>query len=141
VPIFSWCEGKLSGAYIRAYMEMGLDELGREMADHERAALDALDALTCRDDLLFQTLLEPGEMTIINNYTVMHTRTGFKDSDDPARKRHLLRLWLSAHEPRPVVRGVRRYDLHKGIARQAGRSTYYTGETPTVEVSRPQART
>ena len=39
-----------------------------------------------------------------------------------------------------MVRGVRRYDLHKGIAAQAGRSTYYTGETPTVEVPRPAAR-
>ncbi len=140
VPILSWCEGRLSGAYIRAYMEMGLEELGRAMSEHERAALDALDDLSCSDDLLFQTLLEPGEMTIINNYTVMHTRTGFEDDDDPAKKRHLLRLWLSAHEPRPVVQGVRRYDLHKGIAVQAGQTTYYTGETPTVEVPRPTAR-
>jgi hypothetical protein len=121
-------------------MEMGLEELGREMSEHERAALDALDDLTCRDDLLFQTRLEPGELTIINNYTVMHTRTGFEDHDEPARKRHLMRLWLSAHEPRPVVKGVRRYDLHKGIAKQAGRKTYYSGETPTVEVPRPHAR-
>jgi len=39
-----------------------------------------------------------------------------------------------------VVQGVRRYDLHQGIAKQAGQTTYYTGETPTVDVPRPAAR-
>ena len=34
----------------------------------------------------------------------------------------------------------RRYDLHRGIAKQAGQPTYYTGKTPAVEVARPHAR-
>jgi hypothetical protein len=31
----------------------------------------------------------------ISNHTIVHSRTEYQDHLDPARKRHLLRLWLS----------------------------------------------
>ena len=34
-------------------------------------------------------------MQLLNNYVVIHSRTNFEDHDEPALKRHLLRLWLS----------------------------------------------
>ena len=40
--------------------------------------------------------------------TILHNRTAFEDADEPALKRHLLRLWLVAHEPRrPVDEAMR----------------------------------
>ena len=33
----------------------------------------------------------------LNNRVVLHARTEFVDFDEPERKRHLLRLWLTAH--------------------------------------------
>jgi hypothetical protein len=41
-------------------------------------------------DLDFQ----PGQMQIINNRVIGHARTGFKDSPEPDKKRHLVRLWF-----------------------------------------------
>jgi len=39
--------------------------------------------------------LPPGSMLFCNNHTVFHMRTEFVDWPEPARRRHLLRLWLS----------------------------------------------
>ena len=41
--------------------------------------------------------LEPGELNLLKNNTALHARTEFEDHAEPARKRHLLRLWLTAH--------------------------------------------
>ena len=54
-----------------------------------------------------------------SNYTVFHARTAFTDS--PEHRRHLLRLWLAADPPRPVVPETRHYTGEPGIPPQAGR--------------------
>ena len=38
---------------------------------------------------------EPGDIQLLSNHTVIHARTDYEDYDEPERKRHLLRLWLS----------------------------------------------
>lgn len=42
--------------------------------------------------------LEPGEINYLKNNAVLHARTEYQDFDDPERKRHLVRLWLTAHD-------------------------------------------
>lgn len=41
-------------------------------------------------------------MQFVHNHTVQHDRTAFEDRPEPARKRHLLRLWLAAPGARPL---------------------------------------
>jgi hypothetical protein len=41
-------------------------------------------------------LLESGEINYLKNNAVLHARSEFVDFDQPERKRHLLRLWLTA---------------------------------------------
>jgi hypothetical protein len=36
----------------------------------------------------------PGDMQFLKNASILHKRTEYEDWDEPARKRHLLRLWL-----------------------------------------------
>ena len=38
----------------------------------------------------------------MHNHQILHARTDYEDWPEPARKRHLIRLWLSAHNPRPL---------------------------------------
>ena len=45
----------------------------------------------------------------INNCTMLHNRTAFEDGSDPARKRHLLRLWLMLDGRRPLAPAVHAY--------------------------------
>ena len=39
--------------------------------------------------------LEPGDIQLVHNHTILHDRTAFEDFPEPERKRHLLRLWLA----------------------------------------------
>ena len=139
VPVFAWRDGVLSSRHLRAYVEMAAKETGRPLPDADVAALDCLDELACREDLLFETLLEPGEATFINNYTVLHTRTEFEDGADAAKRRHLLRLWLAVDEPRPMPDEIRSY-AGRGIAPRKGRASYYTGPSLAPLRKRPGKR-
>jgi hypothetical protein len=40
----------------------------------------------------------PGDIQLLNNAVMLHSREAYEDDVDPARRRHLLRLWLAAHD-------------------------------------------
>jgi hypothetical protein len=57
--------------------------------------LDLYDELAASEDLQLEMELRPGDIQLISNHTIVHARTGYDDYDDPERRRHLLRLWLT----------------------------------------------
>jgi hypothetical protein len=65
-------------------------------------ALDLFDALTNDPALHFTMALEPGDMQFVHNHVLLHDRTAFEDWAEPARRRHLLRLWLAPEAARPL---------------------------------------
>jgi hypothetical protein len=71
-----------------------LPEVG-PLAPERLRLLDRYDALACSAEFHLEMDLAPGDMQFISNHTVVHARTMYEDDRDPARKRHLLRLWLS----------------------------------------------
>jgi hypothetical protein len=58
-------------------------------------ALDLIDILLQDPALSYSMWLEKGDLQLLNNYKVVHSRTRFVDHEDPDQKRHLLRLWLA----------------------------------------------
>lgn len=56
-------------------------------------ALDRFDELAADDRFCVSMRLEPGDLQLVSNHTVVHSRTEYQD--DPLAPRHLLRLWLS----------------------------------------------
>ena len=46
--------------------------------------------------------LQPGDMQFVYNHSQLHDRTAFVDWPDPAKRRHLLRLWLSPEGDREL---------------------------------------
>lgn len=60
-----------------------------------RETMDVLDAILQRPDLMFTMHLEPGDLQILNNHSMLHSRTDFVDFDEPEKKRLLYRLWLA----------------------------------------------
>jgi hypothetical protein len=61
----------------------------------QHEAMDELDAVLRRPELMYSMYLRPGDMQMLNNHVTLHSRTEFEDHDDPARKRCLFRLWLA----------------------------------------------
>ncbi len=47
-------------------------------------------------------VLEPGDIQFIHNHQILHARTAYEDYEEPDKKRHLLRLWLSPPNGRPL---------------------------------------
>jgi Taurine catabolism dioxygenase TauD, TfdA family len=41
---------------------------------------------------------EPGDIQFLSNAKILHSREAFEDHAEVGRRRHLLRLWLAAHE-------------------------------------------
>jgi hypothetical protein len=68
----------------------------------ERAVLEAYDAIAARPELYLDMELAPGDVQLLSNHTILHARTAYEDHAEPARKRHLLRLWVSLATPRDV---------------------------------------
>ncbi len=50
---------------------------------------------------------ERGDVQLLNNGRILHAREAYEDHDDPAARRHLLRLWLAAHAFASVEAGLR----------------------------------
>jgi len=130
VPVFSQCNGATSCVYLRAFIDMAADDLGRPLSEDETAALDLFEAMAERTDLRLALSLKPGDAYIANNYTILHSRTAFEDHDAPERRRHFLRLWLKGYagHGRPVVDAVRRFYRDDGIEKREGGSTLYAHE-------------
>jgi Taurine catabolism dioxygenase TauD, TfdA family len=111
-PVFSFLDEKLSIRYsptsIRAAQRF--EELPRLTKEHNEA-LDLINEIANAEGQTLFMDFERGDIQMLNNYTVLHSRTEFEDHDDPARKRHLLRMWLQ-------LRNGRR--LPSGFGRRAG---------------------
>lgn len=103
IPPLNWHAGKLTVFYQRQYIDSAqrFPDALRLTPDHV-AALDRFDAAADDPDLHLRMRLEPGDMQFVYNHSQLHDRTGFTDHADPARRRHLFRLWLSAPGDRPL---------------------------------------
>lgn len=129
VPVFSTVDGVVSCCYLRHFIDMAAVESNRPLSELERAALDYFEAVSNREDMLLKFELEAGEALFFNNYAVLHSRTAFEDHAEPERRRHLLRLWLSAPGGRPIDANLRRYYGDGGIAGRGDGDTLYQGDT------------
>lgn len=95
IPVLSFLDDRLTVIYQRRYIESAQRFAGApRLDDRQRAALDAFDAALDDPELHLEMDLEPGDVQFVHNHQLLHDRTAFVDDPDPARRRHLLRLWL-----------------------------------------------
>ncbi len=101
-PVFAFEQGYFSARGASAYIRKAQGLPG--VPPFTEAQLEAMK--------LFQSMVrdcaatidfEPGDIQLLHNHVILHTRTAFEDWPEPERKRHLLRLWLKDDDGRPVV--------------------------------------
>jgi hypothetical protein len=103
IPVFTWHAQLMSTIYQRQYIDSAQRfESAMRLTPLHVEALDCFDALANDTRLNFLMRLEPGDMQFVHNHTLLHDRTAFEDWQEPARKRHLLRLWLSSPQARSL---------------------------------------
>jgi hypothetical protein len=104
IPVFTWHGERLTVMYQRQYIDSAQAFAEAPRQDEElRAALDLFDALADDPALHLRMDLHPGDLQFVYNHALLHDREAFEDSPDPARKRHLLRLWISLPGDRPLA--------------------------------------
>lgn len=96
IPVFNYHDGLVSTIYQRQYIESARRFPGvAPLTPSQIEALDLLDQLANDPNLNLMMELEPGDIQLVHNHTILHDRTAFEDFPEPERKRHLLRLWLA----------------------------------------------
>lgn len=95
IPIYEQHAGRIFCRYVRRFIESAqrFAEVPR-LTSRQIEALQTFDSLQTDPAYRFDMNLEPGDMQFLNNYVVLHSRTGYEDHEDVDHKRHLLRLWL-----------------------------------------------
>jgi len=103
IPVFNYHEGLVSTIYQRQYIESARRFPGvPPLTPLQIEALDLLDQLANDPQLNLVMDLQPGDIQLVHNHTILHDRTAFEDYPEPDRKRHLLRLWLAPVNARPL---------------------------------------
>lgn len=103
IPVFNWYKNKLSVIYQRQYIDSAQRFAGAfKLSAQHIAALDKFDQL-CNDPHLHLSMqLQPGDMQFVYNHNLLHDRTAFVDYAQAEKRRHLLRLWISAAKDREL---------------------------------------
>jgi hypothetical protein len=126
-PVYDEADGLLCSKWNRNRIQVAQQIEGvPPLTPQQRAAMDALDEVLRRPELMYAMYLQPGDVQILNNHVTLHSRTEFVDYEEPSRKRVLFRLWLAPPDsPRlpeswlPAYRSVSPGTVRGGIIGQA----------------------
>jgi hypothetical protein len=104
IPIYHWHDGRLSCIYVRQYIESAQQHFpqARRLSEAQYEAMDLMDEL-CNDPEIHLAMdFRPGDVQLLHNHQILHSRGDFENWPQPERHRHLLRLWLAPPEARPL---------------------------------------
>lgn len=105
-PIYTIHEGRLSAYISKPFIHTAQRFVGvRKLTEHDEEALELMQEIAGEDGIRLDMDFQPGDMQFLSNYSILHSRTSFEDYEEPARRRHLLRLWLRQPEARPLPAG------------------------------------
>ena len=102
-PIFSWSNDFFACSYLRVLIDRADQSPDcPSLSKIQKEALYFLDSVCERKELQTCFTMKRGEILFLNNWTTLHRRTAFEDFEDPLKKRHLLRIWLSMPNSRQI---------------------------------------
>ena len=112
--------GRLRTFYHTDYFRSAVGFGGKSMLSAEdRAVLDLYNEIADSPDMYLDMELEPGDVQLLSNHTVLHARTDYEDYPEPNRKRHLLRLWISLPSQAPLPTRLRTQRSRLGMVATA----------------------
>ncbi len=103
LPVFSSQAGHFACFLLRVLIERAYaaDDTP-QMSALQREALDGLESLAESKKLRHEFHQRRGDLVLLNNLVTLHRRTEFHDPSDASLRRHLLRIWLSVPNSRPL---------------------------------------
>jgi hypothetical protein len=113
-PIFSFIDGYFSATGVGAVIDKAQQIPGvPKFTPAQKEAVEVYRGTVeeCALDIDF----ERGDIQFLNNFVMLHTRRKYEDWPEPARKRHLLRLWLYDPAGRPIPQEQRAGRAGRGV--------------------------
>lgn len=116
IPAFNPFRGRLFTTYVRSTVQKAtrfteLPPISPELEE----AMDLLESLAADPAYHLDMDFRPGDIQFLCNHFILHGRTAYEDYDEPAKRRHLLRLQLACPDGPalpPVYENLRGYDEH-----------------------------
>ena len=105
MPVYNFHDNRLSANLKKDYIYAAqrFDDVPR-LTPAQNEALELLDRLCADPRFCLEFRLAPGDVEIGNNYVTFHARRAYRDAGSPTAGRHLLRMWLSLPNGRPLPR-------------------------------------
>lgn len=99
-PVFGRHDGRTTTRfYIRRILRSQDNPAAPRLTDRQRRAIEVVEEIAARPDLVTAMDFQPGDLQLINNHLVLHGRTAF-ESEATDSGRHLLRMWWSVPSSR-----------------------------------------
>jgi hypothetical protein len=97
LPVFSDVNGAPRTFFIGWYIrDAQRHPNAPRLTSAQIAAMELLEAIANDPTFHLEMNFLPGDIQLLNNAKILHSREAYEDSDVPGEQRHLLRLWLSA---------------------------------------------
>lgn len=101
LPVYAQQDGCFTSEFSQSFIDSAqrFPEVPR-LTQEQREAIELVAGLA--DELSYDMQLQRGDIQLLNNHVTYHSRTDYKDHEEPERKRLLLRLWLCTPSSRPL---------------------------------------
>ena len=99
LPVLTDVDGRPRFFYIGWYIrDAQRHPAAPRLTDAQRAAMEQIEAIANDPAFHVEMDFRPGDIQWLNNSVILHSREAYEDWDELERRRHLLRLWLRAHD-------------------------------------------
>jgi hypothetical protein len=99
LPVVSDVEGTPRFFYIGWYIrDAQRHHQVPRLTDQQAEVLDLVESIANDPAVHVDMDFRPGDVQLLNNAVILHSREAYEDHDDLDQRRHLLRLWLAAHD-------------------------------------------
>ncbi len=104
IPVFMWQNGQLNAyAPLEEYLNSARRfEDAPKMTDQQWEATKLFFSICNDPEFSIKIPFEPGDFQFVQNHVVLHSRTSFEDWPEQAKKRHLMRIWISFADGREL---------------------------------------
>jgi alpha-ketoglutarate-dependent taurine dioxygenase len=92
-PVFQYDGQRFLARYYEGLILNGHELAGTPLDEEGRDALAAMRAVVDSPALAVEFVIERGQIQYLNNHQFAHSRTEFRDAEEPHLRRHMIRLW------------------------------------------------
>lgn len=142
MPVFDYTGGIFAAHYCptnhytEAFEMYGAQGLG-SMSAQQAEAIQLFESIASSEDFTLKFTMAAGDMMFLDNTTVLHARSAFKDSANPAEARHMVRLWLLDQQLGVPGAWVRPLPAHLAYPRDYSPAAGYCQATAAPGLMRP----